>query len=85
MSQNTGNAYADLIAESNLRPIYFMFPRIPGYTEYISTLDQAVGDCLRNQSNAKIELDKVSQSWQAITEQHGRAKQKSALRMNEGL
>lgn len=85
LTQTTGNAYADLIAESNEASIYFMFPRIPGYVEYINALDQAVRDFLGNPSDAKTQLDRVSAQWQETTDRIGRSNQLRALRMNEGF
>ena len=85
MNQDAGNAYADLIAESQDRKVYLLFPRIPGNQKYIHALDDAIRRCLKNQSNAQTELDAVAEQWEEITDSLGRDKQKRALRFNDGI
>ena len=85
LSQDTGNAFADLIAESQDRKVYFLFPRIPGNFEYMSALDSAVKECLKQQSSARNCLNGVAEKWSEITDRLGAAQQKGALRMNTGI
>ena len=46
VNQDAGDNFADLIAESQDRKVYFLFPRIPGNSNYIRSLDDAVRQCL---------------------------------------
>ena len=85
LSQDTGNAFADLITKSQDRKVYFLFPRIPGNFEYMNALDSAVKDCLQQQSSAKACLDNVAGKWAEITERLGSKQQQNALRMNNGI
>ena len=76
---------ADLIRTAHSNPVALVFPRIPGYHDYLQSLDKHVRECLAGKSSAVESLESVAKQWEAITEGIGRTEQTANLRRGNGL
>ena len=80
-----GESMADQIRAAHNNSVAFVFPRVPGYLEYIQSLDRHVRECLAGKSTAEESLISASKEWEAITERIGRTEQTANLRRGNGL
>ncbi len=85
LSPAGGEAMAHLIRETNGQSVTLMFPRLPGYYDYIRSLDRHVRKCLEDEFSAQEALSLVAQEWDSITDQIGREAQTANLRRANGL
>ena len=76
---------ADLIRTAHSNPVALVFPRIPGYHDYLQSLDKHVRECLAGKSSAVESLESVAKQWETITERIGRTEQTANLRRGNGL
>ena len=80
-----GDSMAEQIRAAHNNPVAFVFPRVPGYSDYIRSLDKHVRKCLAGKSTAAESLKSAAEEWEAITERIGRMEQTANLRRVNGL
>ncbi len=85
ISLDVADEYADVVSAAHERTQTLMFPRIPGYRQYIAALDEAVRSAVKGEVSSEDALNKAADEWEQITETYGRAKQTSALKKESGL
>ena len=81
----TSESVADLIKLTHSQPVVLIFPRVPGYYDYLKSLDRHVRTCLEENSSAEAALKSVAQEWEIITDKIGRTEQTANLRRVNGL
>ena len=59
--------------------------RIPGRTEYLAALDEAVATAVRGKKSPQAALDQAADKWRKITDRLGLEKQKAAYRKSVGF
>ncbi len=77
--------YASAVADSLSRSQWLECPRIPGHTEYIAALDDAVRAAVDGKQKPADALQKVSDRWRDITARLGIDSQRSAYIRSLGL
>lgn len=85
LSPSTSEAVADLTRSAHSSPVALEFPRLPGYHDYIQSLDRQIRKCLAGSSSAPDALQAVAEEWEAITDRIGRTEQTANLRRGNGL
>lgn len=85
MSVENSDEFSASILEINAEPVFLMFPRIPGTRQYLGTLADQVALFLAGDGDAKAALENVSEQWESITDQFGRAAQIENLRADFGF
>lgn len=84
ISEEVAFEYADVISANHDRNMVMMFPRIPGYNQYLEALDEAVRAAVMGQQSPQAALDDAAKRWNEITDSIGREKQISNLRRESG-
>ncbi|MFA6135619.1 MAG: hypothetical protein WC869_16540, partial [Phycisphaerae bacterium] len=77
--------YAALVQRTLSRPDCLLAPRIPGRSEYLTVLDDAVRRAVQGRAGAPEVLEATAQQWRAITKRLGLADQRAAYRRSLGL
>lgn len=77
--------YSDIVREINDESVIFGFPRIPGRSEYLASLNEAVADCLAGKLEPAAALKSAAEKWKKITEKYGATPQRANLRRGEGI
>jgi ABC-type glycerol-3-phosphate transport system substrate-binding protein len=86
IDRNFWNQFADSVQETHESRIFLMFPQIPGKRQYLKLLDDAIVGYLEStDADAKETLEKVAESWDALTEKLGRESQIEQLRCGNGI
>lgn len=85
VSENVAFEYADVITNNHDRSMTLMFPRIPGYSQYVATLDEAVRSAILGQQSPEDALATAAKKWDEITNTIGRDQQIGDLRKESGL
>ena len=80
MSAAAARSYGDLIEQTFDSPQWLFALRIPGRSEYLAALDEAVHDSLTNGTSPQKALREAADKWQAITDRLGKASQRRAYR-----
>jgi len=81
----TAGEYAVLTQRTLSRSQWAFALRIPGRTEYLAALDEAVGQALRGQQPPQEALRQASLRWRAITNRLGLDRQRTAYHASLGL
>lgn len=82
---NAAPEYAAVLAASQTRPCWFMMLRLPGQTDYLSPLDQAVRDVIQGKLGPQEALDQVAADWNQITQRRNVETQRQANLQSLGL
>ncbi len=77
--------YAEMTRQALSRPQYLFALRIPGRTEYLSALDQAVHQAVRGEVPPQEALHQAAAKWREITERLGLEAQRQAYWNSLGL
>jgi multiple sugar transport system substrate-binding protein len=85
LTPTAGESMADQVRAAHNNSVAFVFPRVPGYLDYVQSLDRHVRRCLAGKSRAEESLKSVADEWEAITERIGAAEQTANLRRGDGL
>ncbi len=89
LSPDAADAYAASITAAHGGDLVLVFPRLPGYADYVDSLDAALIDHLvKNKSasgSASETLQLVARKWEFITDKIGREAQTANLRNVSGL
>ncbi len=73
-------AYASSVQAALSRQQYLAVPRIPGEAEYMTALDDATRQVLRQEKTPTEALAEAAVTWREITDRLGRDRQKAAYR-----
>jgi ABC-type glycerol-3-phosphate transport system substrate-binding protein len=85
LSPSATESMANTIQAAHSNPVALLFPRVPGYDDYIRSLDRQVRECLAKNSSARQALRSAAEEWEAITDRIGRTEQTANLRRSNGL
>ena len=72
--------YADAFSSTMRRREVLWMPQIPGASEYMTALDQAVRAAVSGEKTSQQALDAAAEQWKQITARHGVEKQRDAYR-----
>jgi len=78
-------AYAELVAATQGRPLYVSAPRIACWQQYLDALDQAVYAACDGEMTAEEALARTAEQWAAITAELGKDSQRQAYTRSLGL
>lgn len=81
----TSEAYAELVASTQSRPLYVFAPRLPGWQRYLDALDEAVTAAVKGEVSPADALASTAQQWAAITAELGKESQRKAYTRSLGL
>jgi ABC-type glycerol-3-phosphate transport system substrate-binding protein len=85
ISLDVADEYADVVAANHQRSSILMFPRIPGYRQYLTALDAAVIQAISGEQSSAEALKSAERKWDEITDSLGRENQIRAFRASTGL
>ncbi len=77
--------YGQSLEAAFLRSQWLMPPRIPGYAEYMSALDDAVRRAALGETPSAIALERAAARWQEITKRVGLSAQRDAYQRSLGF
>ncbi len=77
--------YGNVLEETSRQPLWLDALRVPGRTEYLAALDQAVATALRQEAAPQEALAQAAAAWQSITDKLGRDAQRRAYRQSLGI
>ena len=84
LSEEVAGEYAALVAKTQSRGVCLTMPRVPGWTEYVSALDEGIQKGIQGQPAREV-LEQTAQRWQEITGRLGTAQQQAAFYRDLGL
>lgn len=85
LESQSAPAYANVVRESQLRPVWLFSVRIPGRDEYLSALDAAVERALSGKQSPADALHEAADRWREITARRGLETQRAAYERSLGL
>lgn len=85
MPLSTATEYAKLVRQMQRDQLWLAAPRIPGRSEYLAALDEAVAAAVAGQATPAEALRTATEQWEKITDSRGREEQKRAYRRCLGL
>lgn len=80
MSTDAARSYGDLVEKTFDRPQWLFALRIPGRSEYLAALDEAVHKTLAKGKSPQKALRETAARWRAITDRLGKENQRRAYR-----
>jgi ABC-type glycerol-3-phosphate transport system substrate-binding protein len=84
LTEEAAAQYAELVALTQSRGVCLLMPRIPGWMQYLSDLDQSIKAVVNGQP-AKAALEQTAERWREITNQLGVEQQQAAFYRDLGL
>lgn len=84
LDEVAAKSYGEAVRDAQNRTAWVASIRIPGRTQYLAALDQAVRDAMSGTDSAEA-LKKAAATWDKITESSGRATQREAYMRSIGL
>ncbi len=77
--------FEEVVEASLTRQHVLLCPRIPGWREYLTALDQAVDAAVNGESSPQDALQHAAERWGEITEELGLESQRTAYRHSTGM
>jgi ABC-type glycerol-3-phosphate transport system substrate-binding protein len=85
LGEEAGKEYCNVVARALQRGVAVSSLTIPGRSEYLAALDEAVARVIRQEAAAADSLRAAAKSWRAITAKHGIEAQRAAYKRSLGL
>lgn len=80
ISTAAARSYGELSEQTFDRPQWLFALRIPGRTQYLAALDEAVRESLADGTSPRKALREAADEWQAVTDRLGKENQRRAYR-----